>query len=101
MWCTSWQLQEGQRLDGALTASAAVHLTLRALNALHYPCLQDPPAEEYDQMLAFYYKWQEKEKVCLLITALDLAVGHVLKSCTNQGTKHCASTSQAVPHDPS
>jgi hypothetical protein len=26
--------------------------------------LQDPPPEEYDQMLAFYYKWQEKDKVC-------------------------------------
>jgi hypothetical protein len=38
---------------------------------------QDPPPEEYDQMLAFYYKWQEKDRVCLRITAVGLAVDHL------------------------
>ena len=28
--------------------------------------MQEPPPEEYDQMLAFYYKWQEKDQVCSL-----------------------------------
>lgn len=52
--------QEGQH---STTASAALHPTNRGLN----PCTamaQDPPPEEYDQMLAFYYKWQEKDRVC-------------------------------------
>ena len=80
VWCTSWQLQEGQQWSTHCLCCCATY-PQGSGPALSLPCVQDPPAEEYDQMLAFYYKWQEKEKVRLSIIAFHWHHDTVLIFC--------------------
>jgi hypothetical protein len=61
-------------------------------------CVQDPPAEEYDQMLAFYYKWQEKEKVRLQITAVHWHHATVRIFCA-KSPSHMSNDTHAASHN--